>query len=227
MFEKILQKLKEQRGTNSSVSDRSLEDLAKSWVPFITTEEVLGTVDFTPMIKTIEGNINHNSAEAAKKAAEDAKKLGLSKKEQDEAAKKAAEDAEKAKNQGGTGSDEPPAWAKKIMDDISSLKTEKLTGSRIEKLNASLKDVPKWFSNPILSGFQNTSFENEEAFDAYLKNIETNRDAFQLAAKEQGLNTTLPLNSVKLPKEDGQTPLIADAREIVNKAKEKQQKQTT
>ena len=47
MFEKILQKLKAQRGTTSNVSDKSLEDLAKSLVTVITTDELLNAMDLS------------------------------------------------------------------------------------------------------------------------------------------------------------------------------------
>ena len=45
MYEKILQKLKEQRGDTSNVSDRTLQDLAKTLEGFITTDDLLETMD--------------------------------------------------------------------------------------------------------------------------------------------------------------------------------------
>ena len=72
MYEKILQKLKTQRGTTSNVSDRSLEDMAKSYELIIKDDEALNALDFTKIIQSLDGNISKIAADAAKKAKDEA-----------------------------------------------------------------------------------------------------------------------------------------------------------
>jgi hypothetical protein len=223
MFEKILQKLKEQRGQTSSVSDRSLEDLAKTFQLLILTDEQLTATDFTAAIKSIQGNIDHQAAEASKKAAED-----KSKKEKEDA-KKAEDEAKKKQSQSQQTNpplDEPPAWAKTLMDDISALKSEKVSTSRTEKLKKSLNGLPEFYTKPVLSSFQKAQFATEEEFDVYLKDIETNRDAFNQATKEQGLNSFIPGAEVNKPVDTGETPIIGEARKLAQKEKERLNKTT-
>ena len=154
MFEKILQKLKAQRGETSNVSDRSLEDLARSLEPVITTDEILEKMDLSASIKSLDGNINHYTAEAVKTA---------KKKEDEEAAKKKKEEEDRAKQKSQqTNQEDIPDWAKKLMEQneqvtntLASLQTEKATSTRREKLKKSFtdkdgKELPEFYTIPIL-----------------------------------------------------------------------------
>ncbi len=226
MLEKILQKLKEQRGTTSNVSDRSLEALAKSLVILITTDEILAVADLSTAIESIDGNINHYTAEAVKKA-KDAEDVEKAKKATELAVKKAAEKAKKDKEKGtGTKTEETPEWAKTIMEqnqkfseDLIALKQEKVTSTRSDQLNKIVKELPEYLANPIKESFKTASFENDEAFSTYLQQVEKSGKTFEQAAKEQGLNTSTPSVNVHVPEETGETSELADARKLVNKNK--------
>lgn len=234
MYEKILQKLKEQRGQTSSISDRSLEDLAKSLTLIISTEEILGKTDFTGAIRSLEGNISHYTAEQVRKAKEDAEKADKVKKDAElaEAAKKKKEE-EDAKKVGDV-----PEYVKVLMEqtkaimeqnklfgaELSALKTDKVVSSRAERLKKSLEGIPPYVANPILSAFNKTTFNSDEDFDGYLKEVEKNKGEFEQAAKEQGLNTYSPATPPKKSEETGESPLIADARKMVLEQKEKENK---
>lgn len=234
MYEKILQKLKVQRGQTSYVSDRSLEDLAKSLVKIITTDELLAQADLTEAIKSIDGNINAYTAEqvkkmqdAAKKAAEDEAK----KKADEEAAKKKAE-KDKEKNK------DVPEYIQALMEqtkqimtqnetlakEVLALKSEKTSNTRAEQVKKVLEGLPAFVANPIIAGFQKTNFSTEDDFTAYVKELEKNKTDFIQAAKEQGLNNFSPIVDVQKPVETGETPVMADARKLILEQREKQQK---
>lgn len=223
MYEKIVAKLKLQRGTTSNVSDRSLEDLAKSLVAIITDDSILEKADLSAAIASIDGNINHYTAESMKKASADLEKE-KAKKAAGEASKKAAEEASKAKD-----SDDVPAWAKTIMEqnqklteDLNGLKTEKVTTSREDALKKTLQGLPEFYSKPILEAFKNTNFESDDKFNEYLTSTNTNSQAFQQAAKEHGLPTSIPSADVKKPVETGETSELGEARAVLQKQKETQ-----
>ncbi len=228
MYEKIVQKLKEQRGTTSNVSDRSLEDLAKSLETVITTDEILAVADLTKAIESLDGNISYYASGAVKKAKdiEEAEKANEATKL---AAKKAAE---KVKKEAGK-KDDTPDWAKALFEGVDelreqnkthsanllALKNEKVTSTRSDKLNTIIKDLPDYVKDPIKEGFKTASFTNDEAFSTYLQQVEKSRKTFEQAAKEQGLNTNVPTVIVQKPVDTGETSEIADARKLVNKNK--------
>jgi len=216
MYEKILQKLKAQREKTSTVSDRSLEDLAKALVPVITTEEALALIDLAPAIKSIDGNINHYTKTQLEKIKADEKAA------QEAEAKKAKEKAE-----GDKTGETTPDLAKLIADalaplatEIASLKKEKVVGSRLEKLQESLKGLPEFYTKPLMAGFNKVNFESDADFDTYLQEVATQGAAFTQAAKEHGLPTYVPGGDIKRPVENGETESLASAREILKKANE-------
>lgn len=228
MFEKILQKLKEQRGQNSNVSDRSLEDLAKTLESVITTDETLEKADFSAAIESIDGNINHYTAQAVKNAQKDA--------DDEKKRKKAEEDAEKHKsksqNQQTNQPDDMPAWAKALMEQnekltnsLETLHTEKAASTRREMLQKTFKDkdgneLPEFYTKPILEAFNNTKFEDEDSFNNYLSSIKANNDAFSQQVKENGIKFGTPKKEVEVPEETGETEVLSDARKMVSKQKE-------
>lgn len=212
MYEKILQKLKTQRGDKSSVSDRTLEDLAKSMESVLSTDEMLSKFDFSPALKSMEGNISHYTAAAVKEALE--KKPDISKPAPPPPV-----------NQ--TPSNDTPEWAKKLLEQnqqleqrLSGIEVNKVKDARKEKLNGIIKDLPEFFTKPIVTGFDRLSFNTDAEFDEYLNSIKSSGEAFQQSAKESGLNITVP-NMAKPPKQDdGQTDILREAREAAKKAAE-------
>ena len=225
MLEKILQKLKTQRGNTSNVSDRSLEDLAKSYETVITTDEILAKADFKKAIDSIDGNINNYTAGAITRAKEKEAADLLAKKEADEAAKRA--EKLKLKDEDKDDKNPTPVWAEALLesnklmtDRLAKLETDKTTTTRKQQLEQTLKDTPDYFKNPLLESFKRTNFETDEDFTAYAGQIKTTSESFIQTAKEQGLLKTTPKADVRVPTEDGQTPELGDALKLITTKKE-------
>jgi len=232
MYAKILEKLKTQRGTTSNVTDRSLEDLAKSLESIITTDDILNVADLSKAIESIDGNINHYTA-AQVKAIEEKRITDTAKKAEDEAAKKADEEANKNKLP-----DDAPDYIKAIMEQnnllmeqskqtaqsLANLQGDKITTTRTEKMTELLKEAPEYYKNQIIEGFNNMTFENDEAFGSYLGKSKTNLDLFTQQAAEQGLNTSSPKAETKKPEKEELNPTFAAAMKAHDelKAKEKE-----
>jgi len=222
MYEKILQKLKIQRGETSNVSDRSLEDLAKSLATIISADEILEKADLSAAIKSIDGNINSYT----KKQIELAKKAESEKTAAEKAAeekKKAEEDALKAKND-----KDVPQYIKDMMEQqkktqemLLALQSEKSANTRKTLLEKTLETTPDFYKKSIVSAFEKTSFENEESFTEFLGTVKSNAEAFTQAAKEHGLPVNIPAGGIPKPEETGETPTLKSAREVLNAEKEK------
>lgn len=217
MFEKILQKLKDNKGNNLGVSDRTLEDLARTLEPVITTDEQLNAYSADKAINTIAGNINFEAAEAVKRQQDKVKADA-------EAERKRKEAEEAAKNKGGSPKpgEEVPTWAQNLIDQneamtkrLDGMQVEKAMATRKQQLEASLKDTPDYYRNSLIEGFDRLNFENDDQFGEYLKGVETNRDSFIQQAKEQGLNTSKPRRDVEVPEETGETSELSEARKLV------------
>lgn len=212
MYEKILEKLKAQRGTTSNVSDRSLEDLAKSLETIVTTDEILEVADLTNAIKSIDGNINYYTAEQVK---------AIEKKSQEEAAKKVKEEIEaKAKKAGEEmkKNEDVPQYVKDLLEQnktitetLAGLKGEKIAKTREEKMSEILKEAPGYYKDQVIESFKNTSFENDDSFTAYLEKSKTNFDSFKQQAKEQGLNTFAPKTETKKEEKEQLNPVFEQA----------------
>jgi len=214
MLEKILQKMKEQRPKTSNVSDRSLQDLASTYVAVVTTDEQLEALDFLPAIKSIDGNINNYTAEAVKKVKQPQTKPNNGNPPTTET------------SQETPGDEEPPAWAKALMEQnkaltesVQRLNDEKITKGRQSQLEEVLKDTPVFFQKPIVSAFQKAQFSDDEEFSAYIEEVKAIRTDFETQAAENGMNIAVP-GKASQPKQDGMTPILSEARELINKQKE-------
>jgi len=183
MLEKILQKMKEQRPKTSNVSDRSLQDLASTYVAVVTTDEQLEALDFLPAIKSIDGNINNYTAEAVKKVKATSNK-----------AKQWQPPPTTETSQETPGDEEPPAWAESIngAKQGSYRKcTETQTMRKLQKEDSHnwkrlLKDTPVFFQKPIVSAFQKAQFSDDEEFSAYIEEVKAIRTDFETQAAENG-----------------------------------------
>ena len=213
MLEKILQKMKEQRPKTSNVSDRSLQDLASTYVAVVTTDEQLEALDFLPAITSIDGNINNYTAEAVKKVKPQTKPTN-------------GNPPTTETPQETPGGEEPPAWAKALMEQnkaltesVQRLNNEKITIDRQSQLEEVLKDTPVFFQKPILSAFQKAQFSDDEEFSTYIEEVKAIRTDFETQAAENGMNIAVP-GKASQPKQDGMTPILSEAREVLNKQKE-------
>jgi len=209
MYEKILQKLKEQRGQNSQVSDKTLESMAKTWGNVIKDDETLGNIDFTEQISSLQGNIGH----IAKQVKEDTEKIF-----------KKPESAQPAPKPNEPKPEDMPEWAKALLDQnkqnaelLAKMQGEKITTDRIDEINTILKDAPKVYKDQVLlSRFDNM---NDDDFLSFKETTKTNFEGFQQMAKEQGLSFATPTPNVNKPKDDGRTPELANAAKIIADAK--------
>lgn len=220
MYEKILQKLKTQRPTTSNVSDRSLEDIAKSYESIIKDDEALNPLDFTKIIQSVDGNISKVAADAAKKAKDEANaQKTLDVQTQIQA------DLDKKRKKPQTDADEKtPEWVSAILESnksmierLSKLETEKTVTTRRTQLETKLKDLPDYFKKPILQSFQKTNFQDDTEFTTYLSEIETTAGEFTQSLRENGLLKTIPKGDTKQFEDTGETEQLAAARNLVKK----------
>lgn len=199
MLEKILQKLKAQRGTTSVISDKSLEDIAKSLVAIIITDDILNVFDFAPVLTSLDGNVNSYTAEAVKKAKEAIKP------EEKKAPIEPIKEPEKA--------EDTPAWAKALLEqnkvlvgEINVLKGDKVVKTRTEKLDAILKETPDIYRNTVLKSFNRANFTDEEDFNNYLTEIKEESKTVIQEGREKGLAFSAPSATITKPDPDGISP---------------------
>lgn len=222
MYEKILQKLKDQRGSNNQVTDKTLEVKAKTLEKIITSEEILATVDFTDEITSMQGNIGFIASDAVKNAATEAEKKAAeaqTEAQKKEAAKKAAEEAEKKGDK--------PDMAKLISDalnpiveEINGLKKQKALQTRQELLNEKIKDTPLIFKNTTLSNFKRMNFETDDEFNEYISETEQSaKEAIQIG-NESGLKFATPSKEVHKPDPDAVSPEMEKAIDEITTKKE-------
>ena len=91
--------------------------------------------------------------------------------------------------------DNAPEWAKGMMKtiealngEIATLKGEKVTTSRKEKLESMLKDTGT-FGTRTLKSFSKMKFENDEEFEEFLTDVEGDLKAFNQERADSGLST--------------------------------------
>lgn len=85
--------------------------------------------------------------------------------------------------------DDTPAWAKKLIDEVTSLKSEKATTARraqLEKVFA--EDTPESYKKAILGGFDARTFESDEEFNSFLESTRTDAQAFMQELADKGLS---------------------------------------
>lgn len=217
MLEKILQKLKTQRGQNSQVSDKTLESMAKTWANVIKDDETLNGIDFTEQISSLQGNIGH----IAKQVKEDTEKL-LKKPEPTPTPAPTPKPNEPKP-------DDMPEWAKALIDQnqknadlLAKMQGEKITTTRTQELNELLKDAPKAYKDSVFAGFNKAQFADDDDFNAFKEIQKTNYESFQQMAKEQGVVFNTPSPSKK-PADDGRDSTLAAASKIAAEAKKQQQ----
>lgn len=218
MYEKILQKLKLQRGTTSNVSDRTLEDLAKSLVAIISTDEILAVADFTASIASLDGNINNYTAEQIKKI-DSTKQTEEAKKAKEEADRLAAEEA--AKKAGIS----PEIAAlieqiKQIMATLSGLQTEKAVSTRKQMLEEKLKATPDLFKATVLKSFERTTFKDDDDFNSYLTEMEVEGKKAIQEGQEKGLNFSSPGAVVVKSDSEGISPEMEKTLKEMTEVKE-------
>lgn len=102
-------------------------------------------------------------------------------------------DEKKAEDQ---KSDEPPAWAKALIEQnktlsekLSSFEGAKTTETRLQQLQSKFaeKNLPESFIAQKLKDFKRMNFESEESFTEYLTEVETDITTFNQELADKGL----------------------------------------
>lgn len=77
---------------------------------------------------------------------------------------------------------------KSIAQQLAELKTEKISSTRKQTLEATLEDAPPLFKKTVLKHFDPARFETDEDFNAYLEEIKTDAEeaAQELSNKSLG-----------------------------------------
>ena len=209
MYEKILQKLKSQRGSNNQVSDKTLEVKAKTLETLITTDEILETIDFTSEIESMQGNIGHIASEAVKNI-------------------KPAEEKKEEKKEVKETTDPVIAQLleqnKLIMEQLQGINIEKATQQRQTLLLEKIKDTPLIFKQATEKAFKRMSFATDEDFNEFLTETEASAKEAIQTGLESGLKFSTPPRDVNKPDPDGVTPEMQKAIKDITDKKEVTQK---
>ena len=222
MYEKILQKLKTQRGQNLQVSDKTLEAKAKSLEVLITDDDILAKADFTSEIESMQGNIGHVAKQVKEDTEKTLKKVDKTPAEI-EAERLAKETKEKEDKEKGISPEVSSLIEqnKKILETLASMQGEKITTSRADILNQKLKDTPLIFKDATLNGFNRMKFNSDEEFSEYISEIEIlAKNAIQVG-KESNLNTSTPDITVKKPEDTKLNPVFGKAVEAFDNQESK------
>lgn len=218
MYEKIIQKLKLQRGQRMSISDKSIEDLAKSYGTFILTDDQLNAIDFNPVLESISGNISHIASEAAKKAEEKTKKE-LEGKKTEPIVPSITPDTKK--------DDGTPEYAKAMMEAIKTLsgeifqiKGEKIATTRKQILESKLKETPDIYKNTVLKAFDRATFKDDDDFNSYVAEIEKEGQAVIQEGREKGLVFSSPGKNPQIPDPNGMSPEMEKTLKAITEVKE-------
>lgn len=87
--------------------------------------------------------------------------------------------------------EEAPAWAKEMLGKfetrIAQLEAEKVTATRMERLNAILKDSGTYGTRK-LNDYRRMQFATDEDFDTFLEETKTDLASYTKEMSERGLN---------------------------------------
>ena len=202
MKDKIKEKLKTLMD-KTSVSERTIDDLADSFSALITYES-LETFDFSKVIKSLDGNINAVVAKVAT-----APKV---------------EEKPKVEVPKIVESKEPENEYSKLKNEIELMKTE-LQNTKIAKIEAErsfkFKDNISKLPDNLKSVFEKSyskmkfSHEDDTDFDTYLTDIQTDIIGLVQTNNLSGLNGSAPSAVVKPIVNDGQDSILASALKAV------------
>lgn len=80
------------------------------------------------------------------------------------------------------------AAIKPLTDEISALKSGNVTATRSELLNSKLSTAPQAFKDRVLRDYNRMSFENEEAFNGYISELEVDLTNYTQEVNNQSLS---------------------------------------
>ena len=223
MYEKILQKLKEQhtaysgalaqKGTVTKVEARTLADLAKTLSAVITTDEQLTALDAVPTFTSIEGNMSHHIAKevaAVREKHAPTTPAPVTPPAAETAVEKQLRELLEINKQNAAA--------------IATLQNEKIVGNRSTKLQEVLKDLPEYYTAPITAQLPNLNFNDEAGFESFVTQVKANADNFRQHVKEVGLPMHVPAGAHVPVTTPGISTATEKARAILAAAKAEEAK---
>jgi len=197
MKDKIKEKLKTLMD-KTSVSERTIDDLADSFSSLITAE-TLETFDFSKVIKSLDGNINAVVAKVATTPKVEAKK-------------------EEVKTPEPLKADGTVDELAKLKNDLANMQKElentriaKIESERTFKFKENIKSLPDNLKTVFEKSFSKMKFNEDTDFDTYLSEIQPDISSLIQASNLNGLNGSAPSAVVKPIVNDGQDPILAKA----------------
>lgn len=107
--------------------------------------------------------------------------------------------------------DEPPAWAKKLLDRLDKIEGESVTDKRQSKLERLLENTGS-FRNRTLKSFKRMKFETDEEFDEFLEEVQADLEELNQERANDGLSklgSVPPAKGSKTEKEN-EVELLSD-----------------
>lgn len=229
MFEKILQKLKQQRGQNLQVTDKTLESMAKTWSNIVKDDETLNGIDFSEQINSLQGNIGH----IAKQVKDDTAKQFEGYVKPNPTPNPNPSPTPQPNDPPKPGDDIAAIVANAIktavsplQEQIAKMQGEKITTTRSQQLLEVLKDVPEQFKQQVTNNFNRMSFTDDADFESFKTETATNVSGLVQMAKESGITFPTSSAAVKKPVDDGRDSTLASASKLIAEAKAKETKTT-
>jgi len=98
---------------------------------------------------------------------------------------------------------------KDMQDKVAAMQNADIVKARKGQLEAVFgKDVPESYKKSVMQGFEGRTFENDEAFNAYLEATKTNAASFMQDMADRGLSTPKPI--LGAPNKEGVSQGVAD-----------------
>lgn len=85
------------------------------------------------------------------------------------------------------GQNEEPAWAKSLREEVAALRAEKTSTSRRERLSKVVKDTGT-YGERVLKSFSRMQFENDDAFEEYLTEVQEDLKSYNQERANDGLS---------------------------------------
>lgn len=183
MKEKIIQKIRE-LFPNVNLSKERLDAIVDKLAAKITEEDQIEerindlneVVPFAEIAKQ-DDRVRTLEAEAKKKAA------------------KSADPPKEDPDKKDKPDDDPPAWAKALLEKVEKLESGKIATSRREKVLEKLKDADEKYRNRVLRDFDRMRIDSDEDFETVLSDIESDFADFKQLQSDIGLGNDSPFGA--------------------------------
>lgn len=181
----------------TSVSERTIDDLADSFSSLIT-DETIETFDFSKVIKSLDGNINAVVAKVATTPKVEPKK---------------EEKAPEPLKPDGTV-DELAKMKNDLVlmqKELENTRLAKIDSERNFKFKENIKSLPDNLKTVFEKSFSKMKFNEDADFDTYLTEIQPDISALVQTSNVNGLTGVAPSAVSKPIVNDGQDPILAKA----------------